>query len=440
MTESETKQNRRRFLKNSALVATTLATGRRAFAANSPNERVRLAVLGLNGRGHYLAPRFAQLPNVEVAYLADPDSRLWGRTAASVEEISGKKPESVQDFRSLLDRNDVDALVVATPDHWHVLPTVWACQAGKDVYVEKPLSHNIIEGKAAVSAARKYNRVIQVGLQRRSADFLPEAIECVRSGILGKIGMARVWYTASRGDIGRQQDAPAPEGVDYDLWLGPAPKRPFNPNRFHYQWHWFWDYGTGELGNNGIHGLDLVRALLDLGLPKRVTSTGGMFHFDDDHETPDTQVITWEYPDLALLGEIRMWGGQKLEGSTFGVALYGDQGTLVTDGGGWELRRGDEIEKHGGDNGLSNHLADFVECVKTRAVPKASVREGHLSTMLCHTGNISHCLARGLQFDPREQVFVDDTEANEMLGREMRPPFTLPSGLLVETEPSGGKG
>jgi predicted dehydrogenase len=333
----------------------------------------------------------------------------------------------------------VDAIVVATPDHWHVLAAVWACEAGKDVYVEKPLSHNVAEGQAAVAAARKYDRIVQVGMQRRSADFLQGAIECVRSGVLGKIGMARVWYVSNRGDIGREQDAPAPEGVNYDLWLGPAPKRPFNPNRFHYQWHWNWDYGTGELGNNGIHGLDMVRALLDLDLPNRITSTGGMFHFDDDHQTPDTQIVTWEYPGLALLGEIRMWGGQRLEGSTFGAALYGDQGTLVTDGGGWELRRGDDVEKHGGEDGLDNHLADFIECIKTRAIPNAEVSEGHKSAVLCHAGNIAHRLGRDLLFDSEGQVFVDDAEANEMLGRKQRPPFALPSGLLAETDPSGEK-
>jgi predicted dehydrogenase len=404
---------RREFLK--AAAAGIALTGTRSLA--SPNERITLAVLGIHGRGAYLAENFSEIPNVEVGFLADPDSRLFDEVAKKVESVSGKRPETIQDFRPFLDNKDIDAIVIATPDHWHALATIWACEAGKDVYVEKPVSHNIGEGRRMVEAARKHDRIVQVGLQRRSAPFLPEAREYIRSGKLGGVHMARIWHTSKRPPIGKEADCPAPEGVDYNLWLGPAPERPFNPNRFHYEWHWHWDYGTGELGNNGVHGVDLARALLDFGHPKRIACIGGMHEFEDDHETPDTQIVLWDYPGLSVICEERMWGGLPLEGGTFGVAVYGTEGTLLSDGESWETRHGDEIQKFPSSSGIDEHLAGFIESVRTRKAPIADIEEGHLSTLLCHTGNIAYRLGRDLRFDAESETFIDDAEANGFLAR-----------------------
>ncbi|MCA9410409.1 MAG: Gfo/Idh/MocA family oxidoreductase [Candidatus Omnitrophica bacterium] len=420
---------RRQFIKASGATAATVSLSQIAWS-ESKNDQITLAILGLNGRGRYLAAQFSPLDGVEIAAIADPDSRLLNERAMEIEVLSGKKPDTVQDFRTLLDRKDIDAVVVATPDHWHALATIWACEASKDVYVEKPASHNLLEGKMMIEAAKRNNRVVQVGTQRRSAPFLAEAKEYIESGKLGDIGMARVWYMSNRPSIGKKNDSPTPEGVDYDLWLGPAPKSPFNENRFHYEWHWNWDYGTGELGNNGIHGLDMVRALLDIDLPNRVTSGGGLRMYDDDRIAPDIQISTWEYPNLSVVWEHRQRGGGTLYGKSFGVALYGSEEILVSGGSDWEVHRGKEVETHKGNNGMGEHVLNFLDCVRTRKTPNASIEQGHLSTSLCHTGNIAYRLRANLEFDPEKQQFTGNDDANALLGRDYRSPYTPPEGLV----------
>ncbi|MCA9449451.1 MAG: gfo/Idh/MocA family oxidoreductase, partial [Candidatus Omnitrophica bacterium] len=233
-----------------------------------------------------------------------------------------------------------------------------------------------------------------------------------------------------RPSIGKKNDSPTPEGVDYDLWLGPAPKSPFNENRFHYEWHWNWDYGTGELGNNGIHGLDMVRALLDIDLPNRVTSGGGLRMYDDDRIAPDIQISTWEYPNLSVVWEHRQRGGGTLYGKSFGVALYGSEEILVSGGSDWEVHRGKEVETHKGNNGMGEHVLNFLDCVRTRKTPNASIEQGHLSTSLCHTGNIAYRLRANLEFDPEKQQFTGNDDANALLGRDYRSPYTPPEGLV----------
>ncbi|MCA9426006.1 MAG: Gfo/Idh/MocA family oxidoreductase [Candidatus Omnitrophica bacterium] len=420
---------RRQFIKASGATAATVSLSQIAWS-ESKNDQITLAILGLNGRGRYLAAQFSPLDGVEIAAIADPDSRLLNERAMEIEVLSGKKPDTVQDFRTLLDRKDIDAVVVATPDHWHALATIWACEASKDVYVEKPASHNLLEGKMMIEAAKRNNRVVQVGTQRRSAPFLAEAKEYIESGKLGDIGMARVWYMSNRPSIGKKNDSPTPEGVDYDLWLGPAPKSPFNENRFHYEWHWNWDYGTGELGNNGIHGLDMVRALLDIDLPNRVTSGGGLRMYDDDRIAPDIQISTWEYPNLSVVWEHRQRGGGTLYGKSFGVALYGSEEILVSGGSDWEVHRGKDVETHKGNNGMGEHVLNFLDCVRTRKTPNASIEQGHLSTSLCHTGNIAYRLRANLEFDPEKQQFIGNDDANALLGRDYRSPYKPPEGLV----------
>src|SRR3954453_3961085 len=250
--------DRRHFLQTTA-AATTLTALTAAGAAAKPSEKIVLAVMGVHSRGRGLLSGFAALDGTEIAYIIDPDSNVLPPAVKVVEDKQKRTPKTEKDVRKVLEDRAVDALVIAAPDHWHALATVWACQAGKHVYVEKPISHNLIEGRKMVQAARRYNKVVQIGTQRRSGEQYREAAELVRSGRLGKIPFARSWIAGNRPTIGRREDAEAPRGVDYNLWLGPAPERPFNPNRFHYNWHWNWDTGTGEIGNNGIHGLDLVR-------------------------------------------------------------------------------------------------------------------------------------------------------------------------------------
>ena len=357
--------------------------------------------------------------------LCDIDESVLARPAGQVEKIAGKAPRTEKDFRRLLDDKGIDAVVVAAPDHWHALLAVMACQAGKDVYTEKPASHNIVEGRRMVEAARKYKRVVQLGIQRRSMPHVIDAVAHVRSGGIGTVGMARAWILQKRLPIGPGQPAEVPPGVDYALWQGPAPDRPFMSNRFHYNWHWFWNWGTGELGNNGIHGVDVARWGLGVESPLAVTSGGGRYVFDD-REVPDTQVVTWEFPKACIVWEHRLYDKHPLDGNGFGIAFYGDQGVLTVDEKGWKVADGKEAGGPATD-GLKAHLSNFVDCVKTRANPNADIEIGHLSTRLCHLGNIAHRVGRRLAFDPATESVPGDPEANALLGRAYSSRFEMPS-------------
>jgi len=292
----------RDFLAASAL---TLSAAGYARAANRPNDALRVAIMGVRGRGKELLPVWTKVPGVEVSYLIDPDENMMP-AALAVAAKGNQTPRTEADVRKVLEDKAVDALVVTAPDHWHALATVWACQAGKHVYCEKPASHNLVEGRRMVQAARKHKRHVQIGTQRRSASHVHAAKEFIAAGKLGKVPFARAWIAGNRPSIGHKTDGPVPQGVNYDLWLGPAHDRPFNPNHFHYEWHWFWDYGTGEIGNNGIHGLDVLRWLLDLDAPHRVTSAGGKLFYDDDRVTPDTQVATFDFGHTTIVWEHRI--------------------------------------------------------------------------------------------------------------------------------------
>jgi predicted dehydrogenase len=415
--------DRRRFLAASA--AATLAAATAAGAAEAPANRVRLAVMGVHGRGLALLRGFSSFPDVEIAYVCDPDDNVVPAALRAVNARQRQAPRVERDVRRVLQDRDVTALAVAAPDHWHALATVWACQAGKHVYVEKPCSHNVVEGRRMVEAARRHRRVVQVGTQRRSAAHLNSAAELVRAGRLGKVPFARAWIAGHRPSIGRRADGPVPRGVDYDLWLGPAPRRPFNPNRFHYNWHWFWDYGTGELGNNGIHALDVIRALLDLDAPTRVTAGGGKLFYEDDQQTPDTQLVTYDFPHTTVLWEHRIWSRTGVGGQPWGVMLYGERGTLVFDDRGWHVTDGITASDRAAEAERA-HLRNFLDCVRSGRRPNADIEEGHKSTRLCHLGNIAYRVGRALRFDARAERFVGDDEANGLLGRSYRAPFALP--------------
>jgi predicted dehydrogenase len=334
---------------------------------------------------------------------------------------------------------------MATPDHWHALGTILACQAGKDVYVEKPTSHSIWESRQMVNAARKYNRVVQVGAQNRSAPYVAEAIDYVRSGKLGTVHFAKVFNSKPRSTIGKRENMPTPEGVNYDMWLGPAPLRPFNENHFHYAWHWFWNYSGGDIINDGIHQMDMARWLLNRPIPKSVLSTGGMHFFQDDQETPDTHVAAWDYDGLTLAFEQTLWTPYqqktpfnvrdrdvlpKWPFSGTRVEIYGSKQWLMLGrhSDGWEAYDGDFKTVAFGYGRQANeaHIANFLDCVRTREKPNADIEPLHQSTLLCHYANIAYRVGRKLHIDPKTEGFIDDAEANALVRRTYREPWVVP--------------
>ena len=415
--------DRRRFL-GAASVGLIALPGRSGQAA--ANERVRVAVIGLRNRGTDLVRLFAANPGAQVAAVCDVDDAMFRKPVEAVQAITKTAPPIEKDFRRLLDDKSIDAVAIATPDHWHGMLTVLACQAGKDVYVEKPASHNVVEGRRMVEAARKYNRVVQLGTQRRSTPYFREAIEHVRSGAIGKVAMARAWNHQKRVSIGHGEPGPVPAGIDYAMWQGPAADRPYHANRLHYHWHWFWNWGTGELGNNGIHGVDVARWGLGVDAPLAVSSGGGKYVFDDDQETPDTQTTLWEFPGTCIAYEHRIWSNHGTEGELFGVAFYGDKGTLIIDGKGWRVEQGDGAIGKASVDGQAHHVQNFLDCVKSRQKPDADIETGHLSTRLCHLGNIAFRTGKKLTFDAEHESF-HDAQADSLLSRDYSKRFEMPS-------------
>ncbi len=425
-------QNRRTFLKTTG---TAVAAG--SFLSLNPsafgaNEKIVLALIGGNNQGRGVALN-AIKDGAEIKTFCDLDDAVLAKTGADLAKAQGKNPASEKDFRRVLEDKAIDGVIIATPDHWHAIPTLLACQAGKDVYIEKPLSQTIHEGQLMRDAARKYNRVVQVGMQRRSAEHFRSAVEYVASGKLGKVCLVKAWMCQVRGSIGNPPDSPVPPGVDYDVWLGPAPKRPFNRNRFHYNWRFFWDYGNTELGNQGVHMLDVamwgIQALrgVDRCLPSHVSGTSGIYWLDDAKEVPDTQVMTFDYGDLALVWELRSFQSSfPLEGTVAATAFYGTEAGLLVDGSGWKVlakkgETGPSAKSAGG-----SHTKSFLECMKSRKQPSADVELGRLSTTICHLGNICTRLKRDVRFDPKAENFGDDREANALLTKQYRAPYTLP--------------
>jgi predicted dehydrogenase len=384
-----------------------------------------MAVMGVRGRGRGIVSGFSAFDDVEIRYLCEIDDSVVANGLKALNPKHGKTPKVEKDLRRILEDKEVTAVAIAAPDHWHALATIWACQAGKDVYVEKPVSHNVVEGRRMVEAARKYNRIVQVGTQRRSGEDFHAAREFVRSGKLGKVPYVRTWITGNRPTIGRKPDSPTPAGVDYNLWLGPAPERPFNRNRFHYEWHWFWDYGTGEIGNNGVHALDIVRMVLGLDAPTRITSTGGVHFYDDDRDTPDTQLAAFDFPGTTVTWEQCIWSKDQLDPAGW-ITMVGEKGTLVfRHGKGWVVRNGEKAE-HAGAPIEVPHLRNFIECVRSRRAPNADIEEGHKSTRLCHLGNIAYRVGRTIRFDGATESIPGDAEAGQLLSRTYRKPFVVP--------------
>jgi len=417
--------NRRRFLGHSAAAGAALAVWSEvpARAADSPNERIRVAVMGTNNRGRDLARGFAAHPGSVVNYICDVEEQALGKGLAAASEVQAAAPKPLGDFRRALDDPSVDALAIAAPDHWHAPATIMACAAGKHVYVEKPASHNGHEGQLMLAAARNHQRVVQLGTQRRTSPGTIEAIGRVRAGEIGRVLFARGWIDSQRPSIGRGKPAPVPSHLNYELWQGPAPDRPYHDNLIHYHWHWFWHWGTGELGNNGIHALDVCRWGLGVDYPEHVVCGGGRYHFDDDQETPDTQLATFHFGDKAIHWEHRTWNKRGFEGESFGEAFYGEKGSLVIAGKGYKMFDADgKLLAEGSSNySDADHIGDFLACIKSGERPKADIEEGVKSTTLCHLGNIAYRTGRTVKFDPAARQIVGDDEAAKLWSREYRP-------------------
>jgi predicted dehydrogenase len=422
--------DRRGFLAGAAAAAAVMAVPGATRAESG--ERLVFGAIGCGGQGSFLARSFASQPDVELAYVCDVDASRAHEAAAKIEEITNRRPQVVSDLRQVLDDKSVDAVTVATPDHWHGPAAILACQAGKHVYVEKPCAHNIREGRMMIEAARRHHRVVQVGTQSRSAAHLQKAFELLRQGAIGDVLVAKAWNSQLRGEIGRGvQPSEPPAGVDYDAWIGPAPFVPFQANRFHYGWHWWHDFGTGDMGNDGIHEVDIARWGLGVEThPNRVAALGGKYRFDDDQQFPDTQYVAFEYAGDGQVGhkrqlifEMRLWSPYVQAGHENGNAFYGTDGLLVLGKkSGWQIygRKNKLIDSMKADELGTPHHRNFIDCIRSGNRPNADIEIGHFSTALCHLGNIACRVGRQLQFDPTSERIVGDEEADRLVGRTYR--------------------
>ena len=431
--------SRREFLQRTSLGTAVVAAGTsHSLASTGANAKVVIGACGMGGRGRKHAELLASRKDVAVAYVCDPDLKRAEQAAAQVEKASGgRRPKIVQDLRTILDDPSIDAITVATPDHWHAPATILACEAGKHVYVEKPCSHNVREGRLMIEAARKHDRVVQVGTQARNSVHVRKAMERIREGAIGDVLVAKAWDSQKRRDIGHGKPSKPPAHLDYDLWVGPAPMVPYHENRLHYNWHWRHAFGTGDMGNDGVHDLDL--ALWGLGAeshPEMVSAIGSKLFFDDDQEFPDTQNVTFEFAPEGkdgrrkqLIFELRIWTPYRMEGYENGNAFYGTKGFLL-------LGKNDNYRLYGERNELIEemeadgantantitHHDDWIRCIREGggARPQADIEIGHRGATVCHLGNLAARLKRTLVFDGEKEQVVGDEEANRLLAREYR--------------------
>jgi predicted dehydrogenase len=415
--------NRRTFLRQTSSAAAALAfygAAGRFTRAESPNERMRIAVMGL-GRGLDLIRSALDIPNTELVYVCDVDSEriAAGQKAAGAKQKSVPKGE--KDIRKVLEDRELDALFIAAPNHWHAPAAIMACAAGKHVYVEKPCSHTPWEGETLVKAARKHKRVVQMGNQRRSWPALIEGIEKLRSGAIGPLRYARCWYNNARGPIGRGKAVPIPERLDYSLWQGPAPERPYKDNLVHYNWHWHWHWGNAELGNNGIHALDVARWGLGVRHPSRVTCNGGRYHFQDDQETPDTTLASYDFGEVGITWDGSSCHPRSQEKVPF-VTFYGDNGSFENDAGGYKIfdPKGKLVSQGSGNGGEKIHIENFFAGIREGKALNSEIEEGHISTLLCHLGNIAYRTRRTLEINQESGHIVKDSDAMKLWKREYR--------------------
>lgn len=435
-----TTANRRQFLKQTSTLIAGAALGMGGSRAAGANERIVLGVIGPGGQGSSLLSSFAAQKDTEVAYVCDVDSNRTSAAAQAVEKATGKAPKSVKDMRAIFDDRAVDAVIIATPDHWHAPATILACDAGKHVYVEKPCSHNIREGRLMVEAARRNNRVVQVGTQSRSADYVRRAMELLHGGAIGEVLVAKVWNSQLRANIGHARPSDPPANLDFDLWVGPAPMVPYQSNLLPSIWRWWYAFGAGDIGNDGVHDIDLGRWGLGVEThPTTITALGGKYFFDDDQQFPDTQTVIFEYTGAGTRGkkqliyEQRIWSPYVQEGYENGNAFYGTKGMLILGKhSGWQLfgPRNAPGEKASGQLDGAPHHRDFLDCIRSGRRPNADIEIGHLSTSLAHLGNIATRVGRVLHFEPKTEQFAGDEEASRLLRRTYREGhWAVPKGV-----------
>ncbi len=433
---------RRTFLKQAAAAAVIPMTAASQSRIAGANRRIRVGLIGCGGMGGGDLRDFLRVGNTECVALCDVDDTQTAKMKEMVGKGFNQTPALLtRDFRRLIEQKDIDAVIVATPDHWHAIPTIMACQAEKDVYVEKPLSLSIGEGRVMVDTARRYKRVVQMGTQQRSGSQFTDAVEYVRSGKLGKIRLVKAWaYQDWMGNIPVLPDEPVPSTIDYDMWLGPAPRRPFNRNRFHFNFRWYWDYSGGLMTDWGAHMIDIANWGMGIKAPRAAMAVGGKFGFPDDaEETPDTQQALWECDGFSMIWEHATAIGKGPYDRDHGVAFHGNNGVLVVDRGGWEVYPETETvkrrktyrmagEPRRGPSGEESHLAhvrNFIECMDSRQNPRSDVEIGHNSMITCHLSNIAFRLGRRVEWDADRERFVNDPEAQKMVTREYRAPWDL---------------
>ncbi len=424
-----TDWTRRKFIKTAGAGIAASASPfiiARARGQATASERVRHAVIGAGGQGRSHCRGFADLKQCQLVAVCDVDRERRARAVKGLP--NSNKIAQYEDYRRVIGDKTIDTISIATPDHWHTPIALAAIVAGKHVYVEKPCSHNIIEGHLLAEAAKKFRRCVQHGTQNRSNGDVKAAVRFMRDGGLGKVRMAKAINHQLRGPIGRAPETDPPPGVDYDLWLGPAPKHRFTKNRWHYNWHWFWDYGTGDMGNDGIHQVDIARWGLGVRFPKVLTASGGQLFYNDDHETPDTQVVTFEYDDCYLMYEMRLWTPYKLEGHDNGDVFYGDKGTLEVGREGCVVKLVGKEKKRIKGAGGPGIMQNFIDAVKAGdpSMLDAPIEEGAISAALCHLGNITTRLGCGqLKYDPAKRSVPGNPEATALLGRKYRAGYEL---------------
>lgn len=438
--------SRRSFIKKTIIGTAAFSAGGilPGFSAKSyagivgANERIRVGVMGVNSRGLALSKNFAVQEGCEVLYISDVDSRAADKCISEIEKLQSTRPKSAPDFRKSLEDKDMDALIIAAPDHWHAPAALMACKAGKHVYLEKPCSHNPQEGELLIAAQKKFNRVLQMGNQRRSWPRVIEAIAALHKGVIGRPYFAKTWYTNNRPSIGKGKTVPVPSWLNYELWQGPAPRTPYKDNILHYNWHWFWNWGTGEALNNGTHMVDLARWGLQVDYPVKVSSSGGRYRYDDDWETPDTQIINLEFENNCMISwEGRSCNAQPIEGSSVGVIFYGETGSLLIEGGNSytifdlkgkvlnAVKHEDLIDPRNLSSPAQEldalHIRNFFDGIRKGTPLRSDIIGGHQSTLLVQLGNIAQRTGRTLQTDSNNGHILNDPEAMHLWKREYEP-------------------
>ena len=424
--------SRRQFF-HSAGMALTEAQAARVMGAN---DRVQVAVIGLGGRGQDHIKTWLSIPESNIAALCDVNQAALERSQTVVERAGNAKPKGYADMREVFADKQVEAVSMPLPNHWHALSTIWACQAGKDVYVEKPACHNVLEGLKMIEAARKYQRIVQIGSQGRSSPNRIKMVKLLSEGIIGKVYMSRGLCFNRRKSIGHMADAPTPPGLDWDKFLGPAPMRPYNELRFKYNWHWFWDTGNGDIGNQGVHQMDIARWGLGSGLPQSVSSTGGKYIYNDDQETPNTQIASFNYGDSEIVFEVRGILTNNEADVKVGNLFYGSDGWIAAGRNSFQVYKGEKGEKiideaetsRSDGDGNVLHFRNFLQAIRSRNFKEltADVEIGVTSAILVHLANISYRLQKQLRFDPQTFTFPNESEANRMLTRQYRKPYIVP--------------